>query len=379
MTRVLHVVASAKLRGAEIFASDLVRALAADGVTQRVALLRGSARVAVRYDAPTDMPRRDGVALPGLRIDLRSLADLRRLMKDWRPDVVQAHGGETLKYALPAAAAAGGPPVVYRSIGLVAPWATRGARRLAWAGLARRAARTVVVAESVGRQVTRVFGLPPSKILRIPNAVDAQRVRPSRPSGETREALGIRPRAPVITSVGALTWEKDPVGQLGVAERIIRAIPEAVFCLVGEGPLAGQVQAGAIDRGLDGRVRLLGARTDVADLLAMSDVLLLASAIEGMPASVIEAGMAGLPVAAYAIAGVPEVVEDGVTGRLVTPGDAEGLARAALGLIEDATTHEAMGRAARERCTTRFDISAVAPSYLALYRELEDGHAGRPA
>jgi glycosyltransferase involved in cell wall biosynthesis len=375
--RVLHVVATAQLRGAEIFASDLVRALASHGVAQHVAVIRGSAPVEVQYAAPTAIPGRDGLAIPGLRIDLRSLTGLRRLVRTVRPHVVQAHGGETLKYAVPAAM--GGPPIVYRSIGLVAPWATRGVRRLAWAGLARRADRTVVVAEAVARQVMEVFGLLPSKVVRIPNAVDAGRLRPSRPARETRAALGIPAEVPLVISVGALTWEKDPLGQLEVAERILGAVPDAVYLLVGAGPLDRRVRTRVVERGLRDRVRLLGARTDVADLLAASDVLVLASSIEGMPASVIEAGMAGLPVAAYAVAGVPEVVEDGVTGRLVPPGDAGALAGATIALLGNAAAQVEMGGAARVRCTTRFDIGAVAPSYLELYERLGGVRARRPA
>jgi glycosyltransferase involved in cell wall biosynthesis len=375
--RVLHVVATAQLRGAEVFASDLVRALGDHGVLQQVVVIRGSVPGAVRFEAPTAVPRKDGLALPGLRLDLRSLADLRRLVRRWRPHVIQAHGGETLKYAL--LADTGGSPVVYRSIGLVAPWATRGPRRVAWSGLMRRASATIVVARAVARQLVRVFRIAPSRIVQIPNAVDPRRLRPSRPGREIRAALGIPPGAAVITSVGALTWEKDPLSQVEIAARILGRIPGAVYLLVGTGPLERQVEESIARRGLGRRIRLLGSRTDVPDLLSASDLLVLASAIEGMPASVIEAGLAGLPVAAYAIAGVPEVVEDGRTGRLVPPGDVSGLADAVIGLLEEPELRSAMGPAARERCAAQFDIGAVAPAYLELYRRLKGVRAGHSA
>lgn len=363
------MVATAQRRGAEVFASDLVRWLAAAGVSQRVAVVRGSDGAAVTFEAPTTVLPRSRLVGPRLPGDPRTLLGLRRLVRAWGPDVVQAHGGEALKYAVPAA---GGRAtgVVYRRIGSAHPSTTAGLRRAAYGFLIRRAARVVAVAEAVRRETMAVFRVPGARVATIPNAVDEGRLRPARGRRDTREALGLAPDAPVVLSVGALTWEKDPLAQLGVAARVGRARPDAVCVMVGDGPLRARVEGAVRDRGLSGRVVLLGARADVADLLAASDVLVLASRTEGMPASVIEAGMLGLPVAAYAVGGVAEVVEDGATGLLAPPGDAEALARCLVTLLEGDGARVAMGRAARERCRARFRIDAVAPRYLALYEEL---------
>src|SRR5439155_506908 len=122
--KVMHVVATAQRRGAEIFASDLVRAL--DGVSHRVMVLRNGIGSPLRFEAPTTMGR-DGRRVPGLRIDAATLRGLRACLGEFRPDVVQAHGGEALKYAV-FAARASRVPVVYRKIGA----ATLHARR--WPG-----------------------------------------------------------------------------------------------------------------------------------------------------------------------------------------------------------------------------------------------------
>jgi glycosyltransferase involved in cell wall biosynthesis len=89
-----------------------------------------------------------------------------------------------------------------------------------------------------------------------------------------------------------------------------------------------------------------------------------------MPASRIEAGMAGLAVAGYAVAGAAEVVEPGVTGLLVQPGDLQALSATVATLLDDGVRRATMGRAARERCRTRFEIQPVAARYLRLYQEL---------
>ena len=96
--------------------------------------------------------------------------------------------------------------------------------------------------------------------------------------------------------------------------------PDLTHLIAGDGPLRDAAETEAERLGGGERTRFLGSRGDVADLLAASDVLLLASKTEGMPACVIEAGIAGLPVAAYALAGVPEAVVSGETGLLARRG-----------------------------------------------------------
>jgi glycosyltransferase involved in cell wall biosynthesis len=364
--RVLHVVATGQRRGAEMFASDLVASLDRLGAAQAVAVLRAGPP-AVPFQAPVSMLGADGRPLPGLRMRLGAVRALRALVRDQRPDLLQAHGGEPLKYAL---AAAGGAPVVYRRIGSTVGWLSSGPRRLVYGRLIRRAARVVAVSSETGRETAEAFRLPPAQVVVIPNGVDLRRLEPRRGRAATRAALGVPADATAILSLGALTWEKDPVGHLETSAPALDRHPGAVHLFAGEGPLREELAAAAGRLDLTDRVRLLGSRDDVADLLAASDVLLFASRTEGMPASVIEAGAAGLPVAGTALAGVPEVVVDGQTGLLAAPGDRDGLRAALDRLLGDDQLRAAMGQAAAARCRGRFGIDAIAGAYLALYGEL---------
>jgi glycosyltransferase involved in cell wall biosynthesis len=174
----------------------------------------------------------------------------------------------------------------------------------------------------------------------------------------------------VVTSLGALTWEKDPVGHVQVMSLVREAIADAVHLIVGEGPLRPAVAEAAARLDPAGRTMLLGSRADVGDLLAASDVVLLASRTEGLPGCLIEAGVAGLASAAFDLAGVSEIVVDEATGLLAPPGDRPALAAAVTRLLQDDRARTEMGQAARERCAARFGISAVGQAYLALYREL---------
>lgn len=366
--RLLHVVATEKRRGAEMFASDLIPALNRAGVSQRVVVLRGMGKPRL-WDAPTTVVKANGWQVPGLRIDVHVLSALRGEIAGWKPSVVQAHGGESLKYAILASTGLGNP-VVYRRIGSANPWITGRVRRAAHGSLMRQAARVVAVAEAIRQETVERFMVPARQVVTIHNGVDVHRMEPSDSREAIRERMGIPQAAPVLISVGALSWEKDPFAQVEIASRVIRERTQTVHLIVGEGPLRGDLETEIRRRRLQDRVRLLGSRSDVAELLHASDLLLLASQTEGMPACLIEAGMVGIPIVAYSVAGVPEVVIEGTTGLLASPGDLETLTAMVLQVLGDERARRAMGKAAREHCRERFDIRTIAPLYLDLYREI---------
>jgi glycosyltransferase involved in cell wall biosynthesis len=366
--RLLHLIATGQRRGAEVFASDLAAALGRGDMDQRVAVLHGAPPWAVPLAVPVTGLRSGPSALPALPLHPGAVLALRRLVRSWRPDLVQAHGGQPLKYAA-LAVGRGGPPIVYRRIGSVS-WLSNRPRRALYGRLVRRAARVVAVAESIRQETMEAFRLPPAQVVTIPNAVDPHRLEPQQGRDATRAALGIAADATVVLSLGALAWEKDPLGHLAVTAPLLARHPGLVHTFAGDGPLRPELEAAARRAGLDGRVKVLGSRADVGDLLAASDLMLFASRTEGMPASVIEAGVAGLPVVGVALTGVPEVVADGVSGLLAPPGDHDGLRAATGRLLDDSALRAAMGREARARCRERFAIDVVATAYRELYEDV---------
>lgn len=368
--RLLHVVATGQRRGAEMFASDLVRALGGlGGFDQEVVMLRGPWPPAVHYEAPVIAMRANGRRIPGLRMDVATLSDLRGVIARFRPQVLHAHGAEAFKYC--ALATTGRRvPIVYRRIGSVPRDVTRGLRRTVHAALLRRSHRIVAVAEIVRRETLETFRMPHDRVITIPRGVDPLRLRADRGRAAIRMELGIAASAPVLISVGALSPEKDPLAHLDLCATIARSMPELIYLFAGDGPMREEVRDAVASRGLGDHVRLLGTRSDIGDLLAASDLLVLASRTEGMPGCVIEAGMAGLPVVAFGVAGVPEVVTDGITGCVVEPTDHEALAARAMELLADDERRIAMGLAAMQRCRSAFDILGVARRYVDVYSEV---------
>ena len=370
--KVLHVVATQQRRGAEVFAATLIGALQGSGVEQCVAIVRSQVDPGLRFGVPevylTGPHRRYN-----RRLDLTGVEKLRSSLRDLDPDVIHAHGGEALKYAL-AATRGRGERIVYRRIGEV--WGPSSVRWRRWAHgrLIRRASRVVAVAEVVRSELLQMYGLSEDRVVAIPNAVDGATIRPIAGREETRRRFGIAHEEVVVLSLGALTWEKDPIAHIEIVAGAFDSLTGLVHLVVGDGPLRDRVE-GEARRRRPARTIILGSREDVADILAASDVLLLASRTEGMPACVIEAGMAGRPVVAYALAGVPEVVVDGQTGLLARPGDADSLTEKLAVVLANEHQRVEMGRAAAERCRTRFDIKAVSGSYLNVYEAVVRGIA----
>jgi glycosyltransferase involved in cell wall biosynthesis len=171
---------------------------------------------------------------------------------------------------------------------------------------------------------------------------------------------------PTIVMVGRLVPAKDPLTLLDA----VRRLPEARLVYAGDGPLRSRIEASARDAGLDGRVSLLGVRADIPSLLSNYDILALPSLWEGLPFAVIEGMMAGLPVVASRVGGVPELVEHGVTGFLVPAGDAAALADALRTLVNDGNLRRQMGGAGRARAIRQFTAERMVRETLAVYGSL---------
>ena len=143
-----------------------------------------------------------------------------------------------------------------------------------------------------------------------------------------------------------------------------RLVPEAEFVIVGDGELRGELErlaAGA-------RVRFMGAREDVPELLASFDVFAFPSRFEGLCLAVIEAQAAGVPVVATPVGGIRETVVEGETGLLVPTGDPAALAAATRRLLEDRPAAEAMAAEAKRRVRERFSLERMVEATLRLYR-----------
>jgi glycosyltransferase involved in cell wall biosynthesis len=227
--------------------------------------------------------------------------------------------------------------------------------------------RVIVVSRAIAAVVER-GGVPRPRQRLVYEGV---RERPPAPGGaEALAALGVPSGAPVIGNVAALTSHKDHATLLLAMGRVRERVPEARLVIAGEGPLRAALEARALDLGVRDRVVFAGFRRDLDRLLPAFSVFCLSSHLEGLGTSLLDAMAYGLPVVATAAGGIPEAVEDGVSGRLVPPREPGALADALVSVLESEAVRRSLGAAGRRRFLERFTAERMVDDTLAVLEEL---------
>ncbi|HEX4954478.1 MAG TPA: glycosyltransferase [Thermoanaerobaculia bacterium] len=347
--------------GAERFASTLVRHL--DRRRFHPSVLAATAERT--YQVPADVP----VSVLGYRgpLDLpRTVLATRRHLAELAPDLVLSNVLSTNCLAGGALWRRPEPPAWVARVGnapeLAEPWWQR-----LWAERVYPRARFVVsnsarMAEAVAREYPELA--PRLRVLPNPTdfaALDSLAAAPPTHRRGEEEAR--------LIWVGRLTPQKRPLLALEALARLRQEV-DARLWLCGSGPLAEAVERQVEKLELGDAVEQLGFVANPFPLLAQADLFLLTSDFEGLPNALIEAQGLGVPALATSCPyGPDEIVEEGVTGRLVPPGQAGVLAWEARQLLADRPQLLEMGRAARERARRLFDLAAVLPRWQALLLE----------
>jgi glycosyltransferase involved in cell wall biosynthesis len=285
---------------------------------------------------------------------------LARLVRETHPDVVHLHDPHAVSTGLAASSLAPGfRRIASRRVdfplrGPLSRW-KYGACRL-----------VVAVSRAIAAQLER-DGVPRGKIRVVYEGVCDR--APTSGGREALAALGVPPGAPVVGNVAALTGHKDHTTLLEAAARVVQRMPQAHFVIVGEGDLRSALEQRARALGLQGRVIFTGFREDVDRLLPAFDAFCLSSHMEGLGTSLLDAMAFARPIVATSAGGIPEAVEDGVTGRLVPPRDPEALADAIVQVLSDERLMKAMGAAGRLRFEQRFTADRMVEETLAVYGE----------
>ena len=221
----------------------------------------------------------------------------------------------------------------------------------------------------------RSAGVPPAKVLTIPNGIDvdsfdniADDVGP-----RTRAALGVGEDEIMCLAVGALRMEKNYPMLIRCFAAARRTDPRLRLFIAGGGHGDAEVRSAIEQTGQEGTVQLLSSRGDVPALLRACDVYLSSSFSEGLSLAACEAMAASRPVVATNVTGLRDVVADGETGRLLPLDDEDGYARAILDLAADADLRARMGAAGRARARERFSLQAMTRRYEQLYLAVKAG------
>jgi glycosyltransferase involved in cell wall biosynthesis len=361
--RVLMVDSERTWRGGEAQLRLLVEGLLEDGVAVELAAPPGSEiykrtrKLDVRFHP---------VSIAG-GMDVVSAWRLRGVIRRGGFDVVHSHASHAHSVAFLACAAIAADrrprQVVSRRVDFAVA-----TNRLS--GVKYRHGADLYLAISNGvRDVLIECGIPAEKIRLVPSGIDLDKFLRVRGNDYVKSEFGIEDDTQVVGNIAALAPHKSQADLIQAAKIVAAEFPNAKFLIVGEGELRARLESLVGELGLGGRVVLTGFREDPLEILSTFSCFALSSYLEGLGTSVMDAQAMGVPVVATRTGGVPDIVEDGVSGLLVPPRDPAALAGAISRLLRDGDLRQRLAKTALAR-SRGYDYRTTVYKTLEAYREL---------
>jgi glycosyltransferase involved in cell wall biosynthesis len=316
--------------------------------------------------------QRDFFSWPGIRtleltmknrFDFFQIFRIAALLQRLKPDVVLFFALGAGPFLVPIASRLAGVPFLVRAQDTVLdglyPKPLRPLDRL----LLSLTQRIVVPSIFLKRVFVRGFNVRPEKVVVIPNGIDLSRFGRIRPDFALKRSLGIGKKTQVVGMIANLVPIKDHAVLFEAVPRVLRECSDVLFLLAGDGPLRKDLEIRAEALGISKHVHFLGYRNDVEALVSLFDVGVLCSKVETHGISLIEMMASGVPVIAPNVGGIPEIVRDGETGRLVPQGDPAALAQAVIRLLKNPILARQLGNSGKQYVHRQFSVAAMARSF----------------
>jgi len=308
---------------------------------------------------------------PRTEMDLSAAWRLARVVKRLQPAVVHAHDAHGVAMASLALSLGGtgtqGPALV----------ASRRVdfhlRQNSFSRWKHRQVDCFICASEAIRQMLVADGVPPDRTVTVHEGIDLDHVR-SAPAVNVHEAFWLPHRAPVVGNVAALVPHKGQRHLIEAAHLVIQQMPDVRFLILGEGELRDSLERLVREHHLEKHVFLPGFRTDVLGCMKGFDLFVMSSVTEGLGTALLDAMACGKAIVGTRTGGIPEVVEDGETGRLVPPRDHAAMAQAILNMLADDEQRRRMGEAGLARVRARFTVERMVAETAAVYGRLAGRH-----
>lgn len=316
----------------------------------------------------------------GIRLFPQLYREFRRL----RPSVVHTRNLAALEASVPAMLA-GVPVRIHGEHGRDVTDPDGSSRKYR---IARRMHRPfvthyVALSKDLEWYLAEAIGVPTRRVTRIVNGVDTTRFSPGTIPAMVPGCPFTDPGITVFGSVGRLQPVKNQVHLVRAFAKLVRTAPELRkrirLAIVGEGPSRIEIERALAEDGVAELAWIPGSREDVVAIMRRLDIFVLPSIAEGISNTILEAMASGLPVIATAVGGNTELVQDGLTGKLVASQDVGALAAAMARYAADPGLARAHGAAGRARAVASFSVDRMVDEYAALYDRLLGRHAVVPA
>ncbi len=301
---------------------------------------------------------------PSHELDLKAAWKLSRVLQRERPDVVHAHD--------PHAVAMGSMAVSMLSRGRVpALVASRRVdfrlKRNSFSRWKYRQVDLFVASSNAIRDLLVADGVDPARVVTVYEGIDVDRM--AKIDALNLHAEYFLPhQAPLVGNVAALVPHKGQQHLIAAIPLVLREVPDTRVVILGEGPLRADLEHRVKQLRLEKHVVLPGFRDDVLAAIKAFDVFVMSSETEGLGTSLLDAMAAGKPCVGTRAGGIPEAVEDGVTGLVVPPRDPEALAHAIVRLLKDEALRQRMGEAGLARVRAQFSVEGMVEGTLEAYR-----------
>ena len=301
--------------------------------------------------------------------DPRGLIRLIRLVRAWKPDVLHSHMIHANLMARAVRLFARVPVMVSTIHNIYEGGPLWMAAYRISNGLVDH---MTIISEAAADRFVKEGIVPRELLTCVPNGVDTERFRQVKPGTResVRSSIGVNDSF-VWLAVGRFEVAKDYPNMLHAFAQVCRRDANVVLLLVGHGSLQQETESLAQSLGLGDRIRFLGVRSDVPEVMAAADGYVMSSAWEGMPIALLEAAAAGLPIVATRVGGNHEVVREGESGFLVPPRDSDALGQAMLRLMDQTPERRReMGEHGREHVRVHYGLGRVVERWQDLYRQV---------
>jgi glycosyltransferase involved in cell wall biosynthesis len=368
--KILHLISSTGLYGAERVALDLCKSLKRYGCESIIGVIKNSHNPHVEVADEARKNSIDAVIFPCEgQLDVKLILRIRKYASENQINLVHCHGYKSNFYGL-FACPKDIPIVATNHNWLASHWRLRAYRRFD-SLLIRCFTRIIAVSEGVMEEMLK-YGVPKEKIRVIDNGIDLTRFDDTISPEAIREEFGIKKGVRVIGTVGNLGAEKGHVYLLQAAKGIVNNVESVKFFFVGDGPLRAYLENEASELGIGDNIIFTGFRTDIPNLLSAMDIFVLPSVIEGLPMVLLEAMAAKKAVVATSVGAISKVVNNG-NGILVEPRDVAGLQNAILSLLTSEEKRQKYASAGHDTVRTHFSSERMSSEYIDVYKELLRG------
>lgn len=356
--KIFHVETGRHLYGGALQVCYLMEGLAQRGIDNLLVCTQGSriAQEAAGYATVCELPMKG-------ELDLLFPFRLLRLIRQHRPDIVHVHSRRGADLWGGVCGRIAGVPAVI----------TRRVDNREWPPFARLKygsySRVVSISEGI-RQVLLSEGLASDKVDCIHSVVDFEQYQQPRDREWFEAQFGVPATAPLIGMIAQLIPRKGHRFLLEVLPRLLERFPALRVVFFGQGPLQQELQESINEHQLNGVVSLAGFRKDMHKIMPCLDLVVHPALMEGLGVSLLQAAAAGVPIVGARAGGIPEVVRDGLNGRLVEPGNSKALFAAVSELLANPALAREFGDAGREMVQRVFSVNVMVNKYSELYNYL---------